>query len=74
MTVYAHIVQLKMLSPDGLGRMWDKDANGYARGEYVLSIFLHPQRGSPSALITEAENATSSLPSRRDSVIADDNC
>lgn len=30
---YAHILQLKMLSPDGLGRMWDKDANGYARGE-----------------------------------------
>lgn len=30
---YAHALQLKMLSPDGLGRMWDKDANGYARGE-----------------------------------------
>lgn len=24
--------KLNMLSPDGLGRMWDKDANGYAVG------------------------------------------
>lgn len=31
-----------MLSPDGLGRMWDKDANGYARGEYVLFKSQHP--------------------------------
>lgn len=37
---FAHKSQLKMLSPDGLGRMWDKDANGYARGEYVLSMSL----------------------------------
>nr|A0A0C6E0I7.1 RecName: Full=Highly reducing polyketide synthase bet1; Short=HS-PKS bet1; AltName: Full=Betaenone biosynthesis cluster protein 1 [Neocamarosporium betae]BAQ25466.1 polyketide synthase [Neocamarosporium betae] len=32
--------KLKMLSPDGLGRMWDKDANGYARGEGVTAIIL----------------------------------
>lgn len=38
---YTHNPQLKMLSPDGLGRMWDKDANGYARGEYVFSIFTN---------------------------------
>ncbi|KKY31726.1 putative polyketide synthase [Diaporthe ampelina] len=32
--------KLKMLSPDGLGRMWDKDANGYARGDGVAAITL----------------------------------
>jgi len=32
--------KLKMLSPDGLGRMWDKDANGYARGEGVTAVVL----------------------------------
>lgn len=32
--------KVKMLSPDGLGRMWDKDANGYARGEGVSAIVL----------------------------------
>ncbi|KAI1298194.1 hypothetical protein F5Y03DRAFT_386702 [Xylaria venustula] len=32
--------KLKMLSPDGLSRMWDKDANGYARGEGVAAIIL----------------------------------
>ncbi|KAI0889613.1 polyketide synthase [Annulohypoxylon maeteangense] len=32
--------KLKMLSPDGIGRMWDKDANGYARGDGVASIVL----------------------------------
>lgn len=31
-----------MLSPDGLGRMWDKDANGYARGDGVAAIVLKP--------------------------------
>ena len=34
--------KLKMLSPDGLSRMWDKDANGYARGDGVAAIFLKP--------------------------------
>lgn len=48
MTGHVHTVQLKMLSPDGLGRMWDKDANGYARGEYVLSILIHPRHASHS--------------------------
>lgn len=32
--------KLKMLSPDGRGRMWDKDANGYARGEGVAALVL----------------------------------
>ena len=32
--------KVKMLSPDGLSRMWDKDANGYARGEGVGAIVL----------------------------------
>ncbi|KAK2776557.1 lovastatin nonaketide synthase [Colletotrichum kahawae] len=32
--------KVKMLSPDGLGRMWDKDANGYARGDGVAAIVL----------------------------------
>lgn len=32
--------KVKMLSPDGLGRMWDKDANGYARGDGVAAILL----------------------------------
>ncbi|KAJ4290808.1 hypothetical protein N0V90_010003 [Kalmusia sp. IMI 367209] len=32
--------KLKMLSPDGLGRMWDKAANGYARGDGVAAIVL----------------------------------
>jgi len=29
-----------MLSPDGLGRMWDQDANGYARGDGVAAVVL----------------------------------
>ena len=32
--------KVKMLSPDGLSRMWDKDANGYARGDGVAAIVL----------------------------------
>lgn len=32
--------KLGMLSPDGLGRMWDQGANGYARGEGVAAIVL----------------------------------
>ncbi|KAH8820161.1 putative polyketide synthase [Xylogone sp. PMI_703] len=32
--------KLKMLSPDGLSRMWDQDANGYARGDGVAAIVL----------------------------------
>ncbi|TDZ13320.1 Polyketide synthase-nonribosomal peptide synthetase [Colletotrichum orbiculare MAFF 240422] len=32
--------KLQMLSPDGKGRMWDADANGYARGEGVATIIM----------------------------------
>ena len=32
--------KVKMLSPDGRGRMWDKDANGYARGDGVAAVVL----------------------------------
>jgi hybrid polyketide synthase/nonribosomal peptide synthetase ACE1 len=31
-----------MLSPDGHSRMWDADANGYARGEGIAAIILKP--------------------------------
>lgn len=34
--------KVKMLSSDGVGRMWDKDANGYARGDGVAAIILKP--------------------------------
>lgn len=32
--------KLNMLSPDGRSRMWDQDANGYARGDGVAAIVL----------------------------------
>ena len=32
--------KLNMLSADGQSRMWDKDANGYARGDGVAAIVL----------------------------------
>lgn len=32
--------KLNMLSPDGLSRMWDQDANGYARGDGVAVVVL----------------------------------
>lgn len=32
--------KLKMLSPDGRSRMWDRDANGYARGDGVAAVML----------------------------------
>ena len=32
--------KLKMLSPDGRSRMWDNDADGYARGDGIASIVL----------------------------------
>ncbi|GFF56682.1 hybrid NRPS/PKS enzyme, putative [Aspergillus udagawae] len=33
---------LHMLSPDSCSRMWDKDANGYARGEGLGVLLLKP--------------------------------
>ncbi|THC92302.1 hypothetical protein EYZ11_008222 [Aspergillus tanneri] len=32
--------KLKMLSPDGRSRMWDANANGYARGDGVAAVVL----------------------------------
>lgn len=32
--------KLNMLSPDGVSRMWDEGANGYARGEGVAAVVL----------------------------------
>ncbi|KAL9045343.1 MAG: hypothetical protein Q9214_001595, partial [Letrouitia sp. 1 TL-2023] len=37
---YIHESKLKMLSPDGRSRMWDQDANGYARGDGVGAVVL----------------------------------
>ncbi|KAI9687177.1 MAG: putative Hybrid PKS-NRPS biosynthetic cluster [Bathelium mastoideum] len=34
--------KLHMLSPDSRSRMWDKDANGYARGEGCAAVLLKP--------------------------------
>jgi len=34
--------KLHMLSPDSRSRMWDKDANGYARGEGCAAVILKP--------------------------------
>ncbi|KAL4809104.1 putative polyketide synthase [Aspergillus unguis] len=34
--------KLHMLSPDSQSRMWDKDANGYARGEGAAAVLLKP--------------------------------
>lgn len=32
--------KLKMLSPDGRSKMWDQEANGYARGDGVTAVVL----------------------------------
>lgn len=37
---YIHESKLNMLSPDGRSRMWDQDANGYARGDGVAAVVL----------------------------------
>ncbi|KAI1739512.1 hypothetical protein F4680DRAFT_466356 [Xylaria scruposa] len=39
-TDYIAMSNLEMLSPDGRSRMWDKRANGYARGEGVAAVVL----------------------------------
>ncbi|KAI2621838.1 amino acid adenylation domain-containing protein [Hypoxylon sp. NC1633] len=37
---YISFSKLRMLSPDGRSRMWDADANGYARGEGIGAVIL----------------------------------
>ncbi|TVY36834.1 Polyketide synthase-nonribosomal peptide synthetase [Lachnellula subtilissima] len=37
---FISLSSLNMLSPDGHSRMWDADANGYARGEGIAAIVL----------------------------------
>lgn len=37
---YVSMSKLEMLSPEGRSRMWDKGANGYARGEGVAAVVL----------------------------------
>ncbi|TGJ86271.1 hypothetical protein E0Z10_g2470 [Xylaria hypoxylon] len=39
-TYYIAESKLQMLSPDGYSKMWDADANGYARGEGVAAIVM----------------------------------
>ncbi|XP_014554673.1 hypothetical protein COCVIDRAFT_39421 [Bipolaris victoriae FI3] len=39
-TLYITESKLHMLSPDARSRMWDKDANGYARGEGTAALVL----------------------------------
>ncbi|OAA39750.1 Beta-ketoacyl synthase [Metarhizium rileyi] len=34
--------KLNMLSPDGIGKMWDQEANGYARGDAITAVILKP--------------------------------
>ncbi|KAJ9296558.1 hypothetical protein DTO271G3_5256 [Paecilomyces variotii] len=40
--MYVAESKLHMLSPDSQSRMWDKTANGYARGEGAAAILLKP--------------------------------
>lgn len=40
--VYIAESKLHMLSPTGRSRMWDADADGYARGEGVAALLLKP--------------------------------
>ncbi|KAH7019596.1 beta-ketoacyl synthase domain-containing protein [Ilyonectria destructans] len=49
---YVSESKLKMLSPDGRSRMWDADANGYARGEGVAAVFMK----TLSAAIADGDN------------------
>ncbi len=40
--MYVAESNLHMLSPNGRSRMWDKDADGYARGEGIAAVVLKP--------------------------------
>lgn len=40
--IFIHLSQMRMLSADSQSRMWDKSANGYARGEGVTAVLLKP--------------------------------
>lgn len=40
--MYVAESKLSMLSPSGRSRMWDKDVDGYARGEGIASVVLKP--------------------------------
>ncbi|SPO01909.1 related to polyketide synthase [Cephalotrichum gorgonifer] len=44
--------KLRMLSPDGRSRMWDQDANGYARGDGIAVLVLK----TLSAAIEDGDN------------------
>ncbi|KAI1332856.1 hypothetical protein F5Y16DRAFT_128616 [Xylariaceae sp. FL0255] len=37
---YVAMSKVKMLSPDSISRMWDEDANGYARGDGISVVVL----------------------------------
>jgi len=41
-SMYIAESKLHMLSPDSRSRMWDKDANGYARGEGCAAVIVKP--------------------------------
>lgn len=40
--MYVAESNLSMLSPSGRSRMWDKDVDGYARGEGIAAVVLKP--------------------------------
>lgn len=40
--MYVAESKLSMLSPTGRSRMWDKDVDGYARGEGIAAVVLKP--------------------------------
>ncbi|RAL11483.1 lovastatin nonaketide synthase [Aspergillus homomorphus CBS 101889] len=40
--MYVAESKLSMLSPEGRSRMWDKDVDGYARGEGIAAVVLKP--------------------------------
>lgn len=39
---FISLSSLNMLSPDGRSKMWDAEANGYARGEGIAAVVLKP--------------------------------